>query len=82
MHATKHVESENPLGVEPNRIQPEISTKHFSLTHTVVFAIFKTVYIVYFIKLKPIGRWIKQVNYFRTIFHFINYRTRKTFKCL
>ena len=41
MHATKHFESENPLGVEPNRIQTGISTKHFSLMHTVVLAFLK-----------------------------------------
>jgi len=38
-----------------------------------------TVYIVYPFEVKTIGLWIKPASYFRTNFHFINYRAWKTF---
>ena len=38
MHNERRLESEILIGVERNPIQTELSTKHFSLLHTVAFA--------------------------------------------
>ena len=82
MHNQRRLESEILTGIKLNPVHTGISTKHFSLMHTVVFAFLKPFISSIFINLKPNGRWIKQANYFRTNSHFINYRARKTYKCL
>ena len=38
MHNERRLESEILISVERNPIQTELSTKHFSLLHTVAFA--------------------------------------------
>ena len=52
MHKERRLESEILTGIELNPVQTGISTKHFSLMHTFVFAFLKPFISSIFIKLK------------------------------